>query len=111
MVFIETGPGTDLPADELVRRNIKALMEWRDWTQAEFAARLRKNQPWLSKRLTGKTPFSLEDMDRIAAVFLIPPAALLHPGGIGGFERRSGKDRRSGKERRRMAVVPAVPPD
>lgn len=92
-----------LPAQELVRRNVRTMMDWRGWTQAEMAERVHKTQPWLSKRLNGVVRFQIEDLDQVAAAFLIPLSSLLEPGGLGEYERRTGHDRRSGKDRRKTS--------
>ncbi len=87
-------------APELLRRNVQALLDWRRWNQAQLADRIGRSQPWVSKRLNGKTRVSLEDLELIAGAFMLPAHALLHSGGFGQFERRSGRDRRTLDRRR-----------
>ena len=70
-------------------------------TQAELAECLGKSQPWLSKRLTGVTPFHMDDLDGIGRVFGLSPAQLLQQG-YGVFDRRRGTERRSGSDRRQL---------
>jgi transcriptional regulator with XRE-family HTH domain len=103
-------PDARLDANRQVRANVEALMEAYRWTQAELAERLGESQPWLSKRLTGKTPFQIEDLDALGAVFGLSPAQLLQPG-HGKLDRRTGGQRRVGVERRqpgaRFGPLPA----
>jgi transcriptional regulator with XRE-family HTH domain len=84
---------------------IKALMEWRRMTQAELAEQLNRSQPWVSKRLTGTTPFQIEDLDLFADAFGLSPAELLQEG-HGKLDRRAGGDRRSGADRRHARPFP-----
>jgi transcriptional regulator with XRE-family HTH domain len=84
-------------------------MEVRRWTQAQLADRLKVSQPWLSKRLTGTTPFQIEDLDAIAAVFGLSPSDLLCAG-YGKWDRRVREDRRSGADRRQKRPRTAHPP-
>lgn len=86
-------------ANDRLRRNVKALMDWRRMTQAQLAERLGQSQPWLSKRLTGTTPFQIEDLDLLANAFSLSPQDLFCEG-HGEFERRTGEERRSGTDRR-----------
>ena len=88
-------------ANDHVRVNVECLMELHHLTQAELAEKMRKSQPWLSKRLTGVTPFHLEDLDLVGEVFGLSPAQLLQSG-YGQLDRRHSQDRRSGVDRRRM---------
>jgi transcriptional regulator with XRE-family HTH domain len=94
-------PDARLDANNQVRANVEALMEQYRWTQAELADRLGQSQPWLSKRLTGKTPFQIEDLDAIGDVFGLSPAQLLQPG-HGKLDRRLGSERRTHAERRQI---------
>lgn len=87
-------PSLELPAEavEQLRINIRELMAWRKLTQGDLAALLDKDQPWLSRRMSGKTQFLVEDLDRFAAVFRLTPHELLRPG-FGKWERRRGERR------------------
>lgn len=86
-------------ANEWVRANVRELMAVRRWTQSDLAERLGVSQPWLSKRLTGTTPFQIEDLDALAQVFGLSPHTLLYSG-FGKWDRRSGDERRTGEDRR-----------
>jgi len=88
-------------ANDWVRANVKEAMELREWTQAEVAARLGVSQPWLSKRLTGTTPFQIEDLDALARIFGLSATEWLCAG-YGKWDRRMTTDRRSSPDRRRQ---------
>lgn len=93
--------GQTQTANDRLRENVRALMDWRRMTQADLAEKLQRSQPWLSKRLTGTTPFQIEDLDALADVFGLSPQELFCQG-HGELDRRTpGSDRRSGVDRRR----------
>ena len=105
------GPGgPSLSANDQLRVNLRALMRWRKMTQAELADQLGVSQPWVSKRMSGVTPFQIEDLDAIGAVFGLSPMELLQPG-TGAWDRRHGTERRIGLERRRNRPIIPDPPD
>lgn len=93
------------PAVERVRRNVEGLMEKQGVTQVQLAERLHKSQSWVSKRVSGRTPFKLKDLDDLAHAFAVSPESLLHEFGTGGFERRTGRERRVAADRRRTARI------
>jgi transcriptional regulator with XRE-family HTH domain len=93
-----------LTANALLQVNVKELMRWRKLTQAELSAKLGVSQPWLSKRLTGVTPFQIEDVDSIANAFGLTASQLLCAG-QGQWDRRRGDDRRRGEDRRRERPI------
>lgn len=86
-------------AEAQLRQNITELMEWRKMTQADLAEKLGRTQPWVSKRMAGKTKFTVPDLDALCAVFLLEPHQIMRPG-HGQWDRRTHRDRRSGHERR-----------
>jgi transcriptional regulator with XRE-family HTH domain len=92
---------TPQTANEWVRANVRELMDLRRWTQVQLAERLKVSQPWLSKRLTGTTPFQIEDLDMFAAAFGLSPQELLCAG-FGKWDRRNIDERRTGRDRRRQ---------
>jgi transcriptional regulator with XRE-family HTH domain len=96
-----------MTANEQLQINVKELMVWRKLTQAQLSDKLGVSQPWLSKRLTGVTPFQIEDVDAIADAFGLSPAQLLCAG-QGQWDRRRGSDRRRGEDRR--VNRPIIPP-
>ena len=106
-----------VPAEEQLRRNVLELMKMWKMNQATLAARLRKSQPWVSRRLkppaepdtedpTG-TRFQFSDLDALGAVFGLSPAELLQPM-HGKWDRRSGRERRTGIDRRGSRITPPV---
>lgn len=96
-----TGGPRQLTANDQIRANVRELLDMRRLTQAELAKRLGVSQPWVSKRLSGTTPFHIKDLDVIADVFGLSPGQLMCVG-FGTLDRRqTERDRRSGEERRR----------
>jgi transcriptional regulator with XRE-family HTH domain len=100
-----TEPPSPQSANEWVKANVQEAMDLRKWKQVDLAQRLGRSQPWLSKRLTGKTPFQIKDLDALARAFGFAASDLLCAG-YGKWDRRQGQDRRSGFDRRRVAVHP-----
>lgn len=86
-------------ANDRLRSNVQALLDWRKMNQSDLASMVGRSQPWLSKRLTGTTPFQIEDLDLLAHAFGLSPQELLCEG-HGELNRRTGDERRSGTERR-----------
>jgi transcriptional regulator with XRE-family HTH domain len=60
-----------------VATEVKVWMARRRLTQAELAARVGHDQTWLSKRLAGKVPMTVEDMLDLADALGIRAADLL----------------------------------
>lgn len=92
-------------ANDRLRRNVQALMDWRRMTQADLAGKMGRSQPWLSKRMTGYTPFQIEDLDALTNVFGLSPQELFCEG-HGELDRRTGSERRSGTDRRHTRRTP-----
>ena len=88
-------------SNDRVRANVEQLMEMHGINQVELVARVAKSQPWLSKRMTGQTPFRMSDLDLLAEVFGLSPWQLLQEG-YGKLDRRGGAERRCGTDRRRL---------
>ncbi len=103
MTLGDGGPPTPKTANEWVQTNVREAMDARGWTQSELAERLGQSQPWLSKRLTGHTPFQIEDLDALARVFGLSPTEWLCAG-YGKWDRRRIIDRRGGADRRRRVA-------
>lgn len=57
------------------------MMARKRWRQSQLAAKLGVSEVWVSRRLTGKTEISLEDLRLFADGFDVEPAALLPSGG------------------------------
>lgn len=50
-----------------VSRGIRVELAVQDRTQSDLARSMRRDPSWLSRRLTGQTPFSLDEVDQVAA--------------------------------------------
>lgn len=50
----------------MIAKEVRAELARQGITQDELARRLGTTQPWVSKRLTGKTAFDTTELDRIA---------------------------------------------
>ena len=108
---IMDGDGPECQAEQQLRRNVVALMEWRKMTQAELADALGQSQSWVSRRLSGKdwtdggSRFQFSDLDGLCRVFGLSPWELLQPG-HGNWDRRRADERRTGTDRRRSRTRP-----
>lgn len=89
----------DVSLGEVLRQNIKDLMEWRRWNQADLCKKIGRSQPWLSKRIAYKSKFTVEDVEMLAQAFMLEPCDLLRPG-------HGKRDRRIGPLDRRQAPPP-----
>src|SRR5437870_2179038 len=100
MINASSIDGSVLPFTTLetqLRLKVLKLMKMWSLNQAQLAAKLGKDQPWLSRRLSEKghkTRFQLGDIDALCAVFRLSPSELLRQG-YGQWDRRSGHERRS----------------
>lgn len=56
---------------------VRAEMAWQQRTGVALAEHLGMTQPSVSNRLTGKTPFDLAEIERVAAWLNLSPADLL----------------------------------
>lgn len=71
----DTTPGLSaFVADE-----IAALLGRRRMSKAELARRLKVDETWVGKRLSGRTAFGLDDIERIAPVLGVDATELLPP--------------------------------
>jgi len=86
--------------------NIRELMRTYRMKQADFAAKLGRSQPWVSKRMSRNpdqaNKWKVEDLDALERVFQLSPWELLRPG-HGRLDRRAAH-RRSGDDRRAHSV-------
>ena len=64
-------------AVERVAANIRAELARKGISQADLAATLHKSQPTVSRRLLGRVPFSVDELDIIAGVLGVPMAELV----------------------------------
>lgn len=62
-----------------VTEEIRVAMARQRINQVELAARMRVAQPWISRRLSGKTPITLDDVEHIAAGLQMSVSDLLGP--------------------------------
>lgn len=60
-----------------VAEEIRVEMARQRLNQVELAARMHVAQPWISRRLGGKTPITLGDLEQIAEGLGVPVADLL----------------------------------
>lgn len=60
-----------------VGRNVQAEMVRRGITQAAFAPRLKMTQQGLSRRISGRTAFKVDELQRVADLLEIPITELL----------------------------------
>jgi transcriptional regulator with XRE-family HTH domain len=57
--------------------NLRAVLARRNMTRRELADMLDENEMWVSRRLSGKTPISVDDLDRFAHALSVPMTDLL----------------------------------
>lgn len=55
------------PLSDRVSTEIRVEMARQRLSQTDLADRLNVAQPWVSRRLSGKTPITLEDLERVAS--------------------------------------------
>lgn len=60
-----------------VTGSVRAEMARRRKTLRSVAAELGENEPWLSRRLTGRIKMTIGDLERIAAVLDLPVSDLI----------------------------------
>lgn len=100
---METLPDYWSESEAQLCKNIEALLDLYRWTQADFAAKLGRSQPWVSKRMSKKpevaNKWKVEDLDALAQVFQVTAYDLLRPG-QGPLDRRSLHARRTRPDRR-----------
>ena len=68
---------TNNPAVERIAANVRAELARKGITQTDLALRLKKSQPFVSRRLSGSVPFNVADLDSIATVLDISIASLV----------------------------------
>ena len=64
---------------EGVAAEIKAELRRQDRSQSDLAAALGWTDNYLSRRLTGRTEFSLSDIEQIAGAFGLPVSQFVNP--------------------------------
>lgn len=68
---------------ESVPEQVRATLAIKRIRAAELARRLSVSQAWLSRRLSGETAISTEDLDRIAQALNVPVETFLPMPGPG----------------------------
>lgn len=58
--------------EDVVRAAIRAELARSEMTQMQLAEILHERQWWVSRRLNGPTPMTLDDVDRIAYALQLP---------------------------------------
>lgn len=90
------------PAQRLLTRNVRTLLDWTGRRQADLACALGVSQAYVSQMLNGVRPWQVEHLDNIAAFFRVTIPSLFIEGDEDRFERRvHSSDRRTGRDRRR----------
>jgi transcriptional regulator with XRE-family HTH domain len=64
-------------ASAIVARNLRILMAERGVSQGQLASVLGIAQPNVSKRLKGRTPWTTDDLDKLAEAFMLDHKHLL----------------------------------
>jgi transcriptional regulator with XRE-family HTH domain len=90
---------TQLRADALLSRNIRALLNKRNLDDSALAAWCGHAPSWLSKILSGERGMPIRELGRVADYFGLEVSDLFQYGIDPLLERRRG-DRRGGVERR-----------
>lgn len=71
-------PDTVTPGvDRMIAAEIRAAMGRETLSRRALAEKLDVDPMWVSRRLTGQTPFSVEDVVRICEALKIPPLPVL----------------------------------
>ena len=93
-----------MDAKQILKKNIRALLNARGWKQKDLAQACGGNSPsWLSQIIgNANRNMPLKYLDMIADVFKLEPYQLFQPGLVPEANRRSGQDRRSGHDRRQL---------
>ena len=81
MTMTPTGKTTSLA--QRVAAEIRAEMARQLLTQSELARRLGVIEMWLSRRLRGRQPLDLDELERIASVINVPVPELIERAGPG----------------------------
>src|SRR5262245_45220843 len=83
-----TPPPPPIALDDLARERIKSWLDATGMTQVALAAKIDKNQAWLSRYLAGDYAADLATLQKFAAVFGQTLTALLAIPAIDPIERR-----------------------
>lgn len=69
------------PLSDIVAEEIRVEMARQRLNQSDLAAMLGESQPWVSRRLGGRTPMTVDDLERFAQVLRTTADELLTGGG------------------------------
>ena len=90
---------------EQVAEEVRALMARRKISGARIARELGVSDAWISYRLSGKQPFDLNDIERIAAILEVDAIDLVASAGAVATARSSRNTLRYRKAAGRRAVT------
>lgn len=62
---------------EKISSEVRAELARQRLSQAEVATAMGRSQAYLSRRLSGETPFDVDDLDRLTEILGVPVTALL----------------------------------
>lgn len=89
---------------------VRARLAWLDMSQKELALAIGHNQPWVSVRVNGHVPFTIEDLDEVCGAMDITVIDLL--GRVYDDTESSALDRRRQVKRSSTCSPPiAIVPD
>lgn len=95
----EAEPETPPPVtSDLVSTRITVWLDTHDRTQAWLARRLNVREMWVRRRISGRTPWLVDDLQHVAVALDIPPADLISAPAVvantpAPFGRTLGTDR------------------
>lgn len=84
----KTRASSSIKLDELVSGEIRAWMGRRRLNQSTLADALGERQQWVSRRLSGSVPMSLDDVERIAEALDVSAFDLLTGGSSLALQNR-----------------------
>lgn len=73
----ERGKRPIRPFSRAIAREIKAVMKERGITQAAFAEAIDRQQGYISERVSGRYPFTTDELDGLAALLYLTGRQLL----------------------------------
>lgn len=81
--FMET---REITAREIVTRNVRRAIFEADLTQAELAEQMTITRETLRHRLSGKRPFTIDELEEIARATRVPFSSLVDVGARAGAQ-------------------------
>ena len=98
-----------MSASEIVRRNMKSLVAWRGWTQAQFGALVGVGRNSVSDRERGIKPWTVDEIQRAADVLGVPIVQLFERPDSEGWAPRGSNPQPTDYEPGQLAAVLAFP--